>query len=436
MSTNSILATAPLVTTNFLLRATGTTIGNSLIFDNGTNVGIGNTNTTYTLDVSGTGNFTGALSGTSATFSGDLTIDTNTLYVDSTNNEVGIGTINPSGKLHLSSTSDTYFVMTGGGTPLTYSLLVDSTNLRLFSGVGATTLLTIASTGAATFSSSVNMGGDLALTPNDSAITFSSGAGRFFTGGQEKMRITSGNDIGIGATTITNPNSLSRVVEIKIANSVGIVLNDSRDASPIGLENRGAVFLLTYGTKSLLIADGASGHIGIGVSPSNGRLEVLRTTDGSIAFLSNSFSTFSGNALTIDVSRAATAAYNLIWAQANNSAQFYVTGSGVIYAKNATVQVISSDYNLKTDIKDYDKGLNEVLSMKPRYFKYKDDLDNELVGFIAQEMGEAIKGSLVENKEGNKSYQIDWYPLLVKAIQEQQALITSLQEQINELKNK
>jgi hypothetical protein len=48
-------------------------LGNSLIFDNGTNVGIGNTNTSYKLDVSGTGNFTGALSGTSATFSSTLT---------------------------------------------------------------------------------------------------------------------------------------------------------------------------------------------------------------------------------------------------------------------------------------------------------------------------------------------------------------------------
>jgi hypothetical protein len=61
MSTNTILATTPLVSTNYLLRATGTTIGNSLIFDNGTNVGIGNTNTSYTLDVSGTGNFSGIL---------------------------------------------------------------------------------------------------------------------------------------------------------------------------------------------------------------------------------------------------------------------------------------------------------------------------------------------------------------------------------------
>ena len=56
-------------TTNYVSKFTGTnTIGNSLIFDNGTNVGIGNTNTSYTLDVSGTGRFTGALTAASGTF--------------------------------------------------------------------------------------------------------------------------------------------------------------------------------------------------------------------------------------------------------------------------------------------------------------------------------------------------------------------------------
>ena len=143
--------------------------------------------------------------------------------------------------------------------------------------------LIISSTGAATFSGSVTMGGDLVLTPNDSAISFSSGAARFFTGGQEKMRITSGNDVGIGATTITNPNSIGRVLEVKLANSVGIVLNDSRDASPIGLENRGAVFHLTYGTKSLLVSDGGSGNIAIGISAAyNGeRLRVGGSTSAN-----------------------------------------------------------------------------------------------------------------------------------------------------------
>jgi hypothetical protein len=42
-------------TTNYVSKFTASgVLGNSLIFDNGTNVGIGNTNTSYTLDVSGT----------------------------------------------------------------------------------------------------------------------------------------------------------------------------------------------------------------------------------------------------------------------------------------------------------------------------------------------------------------------------------------------
>jgi hypothetical protein len=42
-----------------------------------------------------------ALEATSGTFSGDLTVDTNTLKVDSTNNRVGIGTTNPSSLLDV-----------------------------------------------------------------------------------------------------------------------------------------------------------------------------------------------------------------------------------------------------------------------------------------------------------------------------------------------
>ena len=63
--TNPVTGTG---TTNYLSKFTGTsTIGNSLIWDNGTNVGIGNTNTSYTLDVSGTGRFTGILTANGGT---------------------------------------------------------------------------------------------------------------------------------------------------------------------------------------------------------------------------------------------------------------------------------------------------------------------------------------------------------------------------------
>jgi hypothetical protein len=46
------------------------------------------------------GRITGAYTGiTNLTMSGDLTVDTNTLYVDSTNNRVGIGTSSPRCKI-------------------------------------------------------------------------------------------------------------------------------------------------------------------------------------------------------------------------------------------------------------------------------------------------------------------------------------------------
>lgn len=42
-----------------------------------------------------------ALSATTGTFTGDLTVDTNTLKVDSSNNRLGVGTASPSTKIHL-----------------------------------------------------------------------------------------------------------------------------------------------------------------------------------------------------------------------------------------------------------------------------------------------------------------------------------------------
>ena len=39
----------------------------------------------------------------------------------------------------------------------------------------------------------------------------------------------------IGNSSVDNPNSLSKVLEIENGGSVGVILNDSRD-NPIGLE--------------------------------------------------------------------------------------------------------------------------------------------------------------------------------------------------------
>jgi hypothetical protein len=224
MSTNSILATAPLVTTNFLLRATGTTIGNSLIFDNGTNVGIGNTNTTYKLDVSGTGNFTGALSGTSATFS-------DVVNLASAGNQTKLSWLGYN-SAYTKITSDVGFDSTYNGTYITNNTnsagnaqgntLISSWQLSLGasdsfkisrSPSGSFTfanLFSIASTGAATFT------GNVVLSASDSR----------FNGGDSVGRLIMSNSntttyIGLyGATHPTLPYVMSFVVNSASALSI------------------------------------------------------------------------------------------------------------------------------------------------------------------------------------------------------------------------
>ena len=113
-----------------------------------------------------------------------------------------------------------------------------------------------------------------------------------------------------------------------------------------------------------------------------------------------------------------------------------VTGSSTAYNT-------SSDYRLKENVTDMTGALSRVNQLKPKRFNFISDDTNTLVdGFLAHEVSdiipEAITGAKDEvDDDGNPVYQgIDQaklVPLLVKAIQEQQAQIEALQEQINNI---
>jgi hypothetical protein len=153
--------------------------------------------TTGTQTFAGAKTLTGALSGTSATFSGDLTIDTNTLYVDSTNNNVGIGTTSMSSFNAIANqlvvgngTANQGITISTSTTTLGSLLFADSTvgadayrgyvqydhSLDKMSlATNGVAKLTIASTGAATFSSSVTAGDSIRINKSSnsgSASTF------------------------------------------------------------------------------------------------------------------------------------------------------------------------------------------------------------------------------------------------------------------------
>ncbi len=95
---------------------------NTLFVDASNNrVGIRTSTPAYTLDVSG-----------SANINGNLSVDSNTLFVDASNNRVGIGKTNPSTTLDVSGSAN----ITGNLSVDSNTLFVDASNNRV--GIGKT----------------------------------------------------------------------------------------------------------------------------------------------------------------------------------------------------------------------------------------------------------------------------------------------------------
>jgi hypothetical protein len=115
-----------------------------------------------------------------------------------------------------------------------------------------------------------------------------------------------------------------------------------------------------------------------------------------------------------------------------------VTTSGTTY--NSV-----SDYRLKENITPLENGLDRILQLKPSKFNWI-ETGEETEGFIAHELQEYFPDAVTGEKDavysstGNmKPQSVDYgriTPLLVKAIQEQQAQIEELTQKVTALENK
>jgi hypothetical protein len=135
----------------------------------------------------------------SLTVTGDLTVDTNTLYVDSTNNLVGIGLTNPSSyyaeNLVVAGADEGGITIESGSTEKTYLMFARGT-----SGQDA-------------------YRGYIGYDHNDDSLNVvSSGYMNFFSGSSqiERMRIDSSGNVGIGTTS---PSTVSGFTVLEVAGS-------------------------------------------------------------------------------------------------------------------------------------------------------------------------------------------------------------------------
>jgi hypothetical protein len=341
------------------------------------------------------GTLTGALNGTSATFSSTVQASAYRLT----------GMTAGSGALYWSSDRVTLANYNASGT------------VAIETG-GGTIALTLASNQAATFSSSVTandfkFSGTNAVFQNTASAGTSSIYGYFQNGGGEfyfGKDNSAGSDFGLGAYASVLYNS---------------------GAYPI-------VFA-TSGTERMRIT--SVGQVLIGTSSalqSNEKLAISTDTNTAIMakFTGGSTNGWAGKFWNND-----TTGNNLL-VEFLTEASITVRGS-ITYNRGAglTVYNTTSDYRLKTEICDFN-ALSIITNLKPKEFRIGNAV-NKAIGFIAHELQEyypqAVHGEKDEiDSKGNPIYQgVDYSQLsglLVKAIQELNQKGQEQQAQIDELK--
>jgi len=340
---------------------------------------------------------------------------TTAITVDTSQN-VGIGTSSPTGKLHVSAPASTQY-----GTFDAVTASYAFTNYK----VGGTAYGYIGDA-----SGLVTSG-----TAGDLAVRFS-GAMVFSGGANERMRIDSSGNVGIGTTTPGYPLQVYTSSSSNAA-TISMVNNATSNTSSLAFVQNGS----TTASYSYIVGDGrSSGYMSFATNNAE-RMRII--SDGKV--LVGCTSAFSSIVQGIQAQASGSASLALSRTTDTGAvARFFSTSTevGNISVTGSTTTFNStSDYRLKENVQPMTGALAKVAQLKPVTYKWKVDGSNGQ-GFIAHELAEVVPDCVTGekdalDKDGNPSYQgIDTSFLvatLTAAIQEAKALIDTQAETINAL---
>jgi len=442
----------------FSTRLNGT-MSERLRIDSSGNVGIGTSSPSTPLDVVGSGKFQPAVGGGDAL----VTIaQTNSNAYVHAGLKINAGNTNPfyiyqSGssntlRFNYNSLSDAggQMVITDGGnvgigttSPSTKLDVAGNVSLANYSGTGENkTILAQNDYGqmAAGIRSGIPYVGS--ISPLDFAL---------YTGNSEKVRIDSSGNVGIGTSspsvkTHIYDASTDAVLYIDSGNANGSHARFLASGSVKHFVGSGGGFSLgdvdDFGIRSfdnILFATGNSSTEKMRIDSSGGLL-IGKTSGGS----TNTGCEFGGSGtgglafnltstnecFTYNNNNSSGATYLIDFRQNNASkGQIQVSSTSTTYAT-------SSDYRLKENIQPLENGLQRLNELNPVQFDWKED-GTSSEGFIAHEVQEIFPDAVSHEKDGEQMQSMDYgriTPLLVKAIQEQQAQIETLKQEIQELK--
>jgi len=232
----------------------------------------------------------------------------------------------------------------------------------------------------------------------------------------------SGNGYGVIQSVLTG----TAWTDTLINPNGGNVLMGGTDPSALGIGSQKVNCIGSSGTSALLVTE---------TSGSNASAAII---------LAASTSGYTANIVDIRTGMASGTGYNAIsYKSDTNVTRFNVSGNGNVTNTNNSYGAIS-DVKLKENIVDASPKLADLMQVQVRNYNLIGDTTKQL-GVVAQEL-EAVFPAMIDetpdqDAEGNdlgtttKSVKYSVFvPMLIKAIQEQQALITQLQADVATLK--
>jgi hypothetical protein len=441
--------------------------GTASININGT-VGATTANTGAFTTISASGVFSAEAGGTAAapsiTFIGDTDtgiarVAANTFIGSS--NGVAVFTVAPASfSMDGASTiTATNGVMTIGDTSRTVSTSVTTGAIVCGGGLGVWSNINLGGA-VITAAGAVNTPAYTTNGDTNTGIYFPAADTIAFTeGGAEAMRINSSGNVGIGTSsplTALNVNGTGgELLRISVTSNAGVIqepalgfatgVTNTHPAAKISAlefdasDSRASLLFYTRGsnadvapTERMRIA--SSGNVGIGTTTASAKFNVV--SSGDVAYFETSGSTATCSYFKVP---GTTAYYALFQNSSGTNIGSIRTTDGTTVQYNT-----SSDYRLKDNVVPMTGALARVASLKPCTYTWK-STGQASQGFIAHELQAVVPECVSGEKDavdadGKPIHQgVDTSFLvatLTAAIQEQQALITSLTARIAALEAK
>ena len=291
--------------------------------------------------------------------SGDFYFDTDTLFIDATNNRVGIGTTSPSEELELASSSPTIRLTDTDDS--TYGSISYNVNALLLNG--------------------------------DNTI-------RCYTGNTERMRIDSSGNVGIGTSS---PTFKLDVAGNARANYFALRGNESAP-SESAFVYRPATGVLGFGTNTAerMRIDG-SGTVSTTGSIGVGRTSVSAATEDAGVVLSAAGYIYSARDGTSNQS-------HIVFI--NNAAVTATIVGSIKTSGSATSYNTSSDYRLKTDAQPMTGATARLKALKPVNFEWIAD-GTRVDGFLAHEAQEVVPECVSGEKDAMQDQEYEVTPAVL-----------------------